>query len=169
MKPPPIQDRASRATHCLERAWQMLRKLYPELPQAVIVIISADRRRGRLGHFSGAQWRYRAPQRIHEVGVSPDLFRQYEDLLEVLLHEAAHAILYKQDASAGCGSGGYYHRHEFRDKCIALGLECKFRNTRYGWTDTQWPPRRKVPTRYQGVLSYLRRHLPLGDRPSNSF
>src|SRR5439155_16978937 len=158
------RDRASRATRGLEQAWEMLRKLIPHVPPAVVVVLNTQSRRRAFGDFTPSVWRYRPEKNVHEIGISPDLFHAAEDVLGTLLHEASHAVLFArapQSArhSAGCGPDGYYHRKEFRDTCRELGLECLFKNRRYGWCLTQWPAS-GVPERYHPVLHLLKDTLP---------
>jgi hypothetical protein len=163
-----IKDRASRATQCLEEAWELLRKRIPKLPPVVVVVLNTNSRRRLHGAFVPSTWRYRQAKKVHEIGISPALFPTPADLLGTLLHEAAHAVLFETDAQnprhiAGCsvGKDRYYHRTEFRETCRALGLECLFRNRRYGWALTQWPAA-GVPERYQPILYLLTRALPWG-------
>jgi hypothetical protein len=165
-------NRASQATSCLERAWAILRDLHPEIPPAVMLVYSQQTRKphqkgGVLrGHFARQTWRAPGPKRRHEIGVSPYLFNSPKDVLNVLLHEAAHATLFEQDPRgkvhlAGCTPDDpFYHRSEFRDLCTKWGLECKFRNKRYGFCDTAWPANR-VNRTYRLALEVLK-GLPLG-------
>jgi hypothetical protein len=155
-----IRDRASVACACLEEAWQLLRKVHPQIPKAVMVVLPASAYRA--GHFSASSWQYKDDERAHEVGVSPILFDEPKDVIVALLHEAVHAILFPE-YRGGCSTGAnkYYHRATFRDACPYFGLECRFKNTRYGWAITQWPDG-EVPVRYAGLLKYLDANLPLG-------
>ena len=149
----PIQDRSSRAAACLEQAWRELRARHRRIPPAVLLVLSAgDRKGSKLGHFSASSWKYNRALRAHEIAVSPALFASPEDLLATLLHEAAHAILHSDHGGV---SGRYYHLATFRDVCQQLGLECQFKNTRYGWTITGWPAE-GVPSIYDPALRVLR-------------
>ncbi len=153
-----ISDRGSNCTAALERAWEGLRRIHTSVPRAVVLTLSAGDRPHRWGHFCPSSWRHRNDTRKHEVGIKPDLFNQPKAVLAALVHEAAHAIL--QNDNGGC-TGLYYHRKEFRNVCRNLGLECGFRNTRYGWCNTAWPGGR-VPKMYRPILVLLRRDLPMG-------
>lgn len=161
-----IRDRASRATQGLEQTWELLRKLIPQLPPAVVVVLNTKSRRRTLGEFTPSVWRYRPEKNVHEIGISPTLFHTPAAVLCTLLHEAAHAVLYARERQspqhlAGCSADGYYHRTEFRDTCRELGLECLFNNRRYGWSLTQWPAD-GVPDRYSHLLHLLKGSLPWG-------
>lgn len=153
------RKRASVATTCLERAWTKLRQIDERFPPAVLVILSAGDRRWRLGHCVRSTWKHPRAGSLHEIGISPELFSSAEEALAVLLHEGAHAILFEEDGDGGC-TGAYYHRKEFRDTCRTLGLSCRFKNTRKGWTLTDWPET-GAPGKYEEVLVALRQ-LPLG-------
>ena len=151
---------ASRAVSCLEDAWRQLRLLDPRIPPAVLVPLSAGDRRRKRGHFSPSAWRpFHNSSRVHEVGISPDMLSSPADVLATLLHEAAHAILYETDCAGGV-TGRYYHTTSFRDVCAVLGLECRFKHTRYGWSITRWPLS-GIPARYESVLEILAK-LPIG-------
>lgn len=161
-----IRDRASQATQGLEQTWELLRTLIPQLPPAVVVVLNTSSRRRQLGDFTPSVWRYRHEQNVHEIGISPDLFHTPEEVLCTFLHEASHAVLFASDRHspqhiAGCSPDGYYHRKEFRDTCRELGLECLFKNRRYGWCLTQWPAD-GVPERYHDILHLLKGTLPWG-------
>jgi hypothetical protein len=156
-----ISDRASIATKALEAAWTMLIKLHHTIPHAVVTLLTSGDRRRQLGHLSHSVWQYRDDKQRHEVGISPNLFQDPERLLSTMLHEAAHAILHKENG--GCTSDKYndYHRISFRDTCKKLGLECEFKDTRRGWTLTSWPDG-KIPDIYAQVLKHLKKELPKG-------
>lgn len=167
-----INDRASKATKCLETAWKMLSKElgFRQLPPAVILILGADSRRRKSGHFAGSTWRYHSrTKKVHEIAITSDLFQMSELLLAVLIHEAVHAILCHTEKDntkhyAGCSPDGYYHRVEFRNKCRKFGLVCEFRNGRHGWNITKWG-KEGVPERYSKILQFLKTSMPLGTKP----
>ena len=127
---------------------------------------TARRKNGvTLGHFDPNSWKAPRPGQAHEIAINPRLFETPDELLGTLVHEAAHALLFATAGKrathvAGCGPDGFYHRTEFRDACSELGLECRFRNRRYGWATTQWP-RTGPPAKYDQILAMLR-DMPLG-------
>ncbi len=160
-----VQRRGSLSSHILERGWSRLRRIIPGLPGAVMLPMDAGARRHRLGHFAPSSWRVRGPRHAHEVAISPLLFSSPEALLETLVHEAVHAWLYATAVSSAHVGGvsvkdRYYHRREFRDACLKVGLECRYLNGRYGWTLTRWPET-GVPEVYRPVLKLVAK-LPLG-------
>jgi hypothetical protein len=141
----------------------MIREIQPCLPPVVIVILPSGARERKKGHFSKCQWQTAEPNDAHEVAINPQLFGRAEDVLETLLHEAAHALLWEWGLNGGCGPDGYYHREEFRNVCRKLGLECVLSNRRYGWNVTRWP-KQGVRAEYRSALRKLRGALPLGAR-----
>jgi hypothetical protein len=126
-----VDTRGSSAAKCLEKAWGIIRRVQPCLPQVVFVILASGSR-SRKGRFTGCVWRTTTIDSGHEIAISPALFNRSEDVLAILLHEAAHALLFEWGLNGGCGPDGYYHREEFRAVCKKLGLGCVFRNKRYG-------------------------------------
>lgn len=160
-----VENRGSKATRVLERAWNNLRKVDDRIPVAVIVLIDAPGRSKRRGHFAMSTWTYRGADRAHEVGVSPRLFMQPKEVLATMLHEAAHASLSEEGKNGGMGSTAYYHTKIFRDRCQEFGLECEFLNSRYGWTITRWPlrgGRDQIPRKYAPILTDIKHQLPAG-------
>ncbi len=146
-------------TAVLETAWSQLREIIPGLPQVVMLVLSAREFRRR-GHFVGDAWLKRRQQDLlHEVAVHPGMFGSPDDLLNTILHEAAHAILWetRKDGDqhyGGVSLKGYYHRMEFRRAAEQLGLAVHFLNRRYGHCVTTWPAA-GVPAQYEGVLHIL--------------
>jgi hypothetical protein len=155
-----VVGRGSAAVATLEAAWNMLRELERRIPLAVLTFVDARSRDRVHGYCARSTWKKRTGA-AHEVAISPGLIGHPEDLLETMLHEAAHAVLFEAGANGGMGSTRYYHTKTFRDQCRAFGLACDFLNSRYGWTLTAWPVT-GVADRYKPVLARLRRGLPSG-------
>jgi len=155
-------DRGSQVILLLERAWEILRSVESRIPIAVLTLVDARSRLNVRGYFANSRWK--KPGRYggaHEVAVSTHLIAEPSLLLATLLHESAHAILHESGHNGGMGSTGYYHTKKFRDVCIQLGLECRFRDTRYGWTISQWPEGEKIPEKWLPALAILE-SLPSG-------
>jgi len=155
-------DRGSQAIVALENAWLAIRQIHKDIPAAVLVVVDVSGRKRKWGHFAGWSWKARGKRRVHEVAINPALFGQPEQVLGVLLHEAAHASLHEEGLHGGV-SGRYYHLKEFRDRCLQYELDCKFANTRYGWTNTEWPEDRPMPVKYRSIVKRLKAELPFGD------
>jgi hypothetical protein len=144
--------RGSSLVRVIEAAWSRLQRQIVGLPNVVVVVLSG--RRAPYGHFGAARWQRLGKAGVTgELGVNPALFHSPHAVLEVLLHEAAHALL----SSRGIKDvRDYYHRKSFRDVCVKeLDLDCEFRNPRFGWTSTSLPAFRA--TRYAEVLQELKR------------
>ena len=147
----------------LTDTWTLLRTDPVSLPLPdKVLLFPLTETRGRpsnwltFGHFAPSRWTTTGDGG-HEVALHPGLFSEPEDLLLVLLHEAAHALLL--DQNLGCSPpGGYYHRKNFRDQCLEMGLLCDWVDTRHGWNRTRWPDG-AVPLRYRPALEYLRDRL----------
>jgi len=152
--------RGSLAVQRLEESYRLIRIAEPCLPRVVIVLLPAAVR-NKIGHFHGLAWLAEHTEgRDHEVAIHPATFGQPEEVLNTLLHEAAHALLFEWGMNGGCGDNGYYHREEFKRVCEKLGLCCSFTSRRHGWNETTWPET-GVPTRWEPVLDLLRT-LPIG-------
>lgn len=159
-----IAGRAATAASVLEAAWWQLRTMHQGLPKAVVNVMTAGDRKRAFGHMAPSSWRYQKRTRLHEIAISPALFNHPKEVLAVMLHEAAHALLVARRGNGG--TNGYYHRREFRDAAVMLGLDCEFKNTRYGFSITRWPRNwersRGLASRNSEILRLLRERLPWG-------
>lgn len=155
-----VERRGSTAVEALEAAWDLLREIERRIPRAVVTFVDLRSRHRLRGYFAYSIWKKRRGE-AHEVAFSPELIGRTKELLATMLHEAAHAVLYESGHKGGMGSTSYYHTKKFRDQCRDLGLECRFRDTRYGWAITHWPAA-GVPERYEPLLRFLRDQLPAG-------
>lgn len=106
---------ASALVAACERAWDAIRDHHPDLPDAVIVIGSGVER-GRLvklGHWWGGRWIADGATRGEVLLAGEALHQPADDVFEVLLHEAAHAL----NAARGIkdtSRGGRYHNQHFK-------------------------------------------------------
>ena len=155
-----VPERGSGAVRVIEAAWEQLRAIERAIPPAVITLVNVESRHRTRGYFAWSVWKKRKGQ-AHEIGISPRLIGHPMELLATMLHEAAHAVLFESGQNGGMGSGGYYHRKEFRDLCRLFGLKCEFKDTRYGWNLTSWP-NDMIPERLSEVYQSLRRDMPAG-------
>lgn len=130
----PLDKRINSYIEAVQKVWDNLRNRFSDLPNSVIIIFSKTRGKRFFGHFAPALWAAQGPAGRHEVAINPRLFSNKYQTLGVILHEAAHAILYKRKIRC---TNSYYHLKNFRNFCRnELHLNCEWRNTRYGWTDT---------------------------------
>ena len=109
----------------LARIWGAIRKRHPEVPG--VVLLPAPNPHGNanvLGHFAALRWSARKAQDsavVHEViVVAEHLNRTPEDILETLLHEAAHAMNFERKIK-DC-SASQYHNQRFKAAAEELGL-----------------------------------------------
>lgn len=130
------QRRGTIAAETIGLCWESLQKKHKDIPKAVAVVIPCFQRRTG-GIFTAARWISTGKHNISEIGISSILFSFPTSALSVILHECAHAILWKRGLPPVTGKGGYYHTKEFRNVCRdELSLDCEFLNTRYGWHNT---------------------------------
>ncbi len=109
----------------LARVWSKIRSYHPDVPG--VVLLAAPAANGApncLGYFAPLRWN--APKvagdPVHEVVVIAEyLDRGVEDILDTLLHEAAHALNFARKIH-DC-SRSQYHNAKFKEAAEALGLE----------------------------------------------
>lgn len=115
----------------LEECWNDIRKIVGEdvIPEATLIILPASENK-ILGSFTHSSWAFNNEKRQHEVSISPRILNKPEKLLETLLHEATHALLFESkeynDGShiAGCSTKNpKYHTSLFREAALFLGLK----------------------------------------------
>lgn len=119
--------------------WRQIQLRHPELPAVMFTLGEGGGPDGRqrLGHFLAGGWVRRGSEdRVHEVFVGAEgLAAGAEELLDTLLHEAAHALAHVrgvQDTSRQ----GRYHNARFRDVAREIGLVCT-QSAGDGWAQTQ--------------------------------
>ncbi|MFT4010937.1 MAG: hypothetical protein QM655_12950 [Nocardioidaceae bacterium] len=118
--------------------WTKVRSLHPEVPAVMFTLGEGIAPNGRvtLGHFLAAGWIERGTdQTINEVFIGAEgLAAGADELLDTLLHEAAHALAHARGL-ADTSRQGRYHNAKFRDVAIELGLECTS-DAKRGWAET---------------------------------
>lgn len=121
----------------LSAIWTSIRAHHPDVPG--VVLLPAPAPSGRmnvLGHFAALRWspREEGGQLMHEVVVIAEhLKRGAEDVLETLLHEAAHAMNFARGIH-DC-SASQYHNGRFKEAAQELGLAVE-RARHYGFALT---------------------------------
>lgn len=118
-------DYSLRLISALTDLWNAIRARHPEVPAVVLLPApSPNRKLNVLGHFAPLRWKAKRDQdekALHEVVVVAEhLDRGPEDILETLLHEAAHAANHEKKIK-DCGRS-QYHNAQFRSAAEALGL-----------------------------------------------
>lgn len=127
---------ASELVAACEEAWSSIQKHHPRVPDAVIILGSGVER-GRLvklGHWWSGRWIADDQVRGEVLRAGEALHLKPEDVLEVLLHEAAHSL----NADLGINDtsrGGRYHNARFRQSAGELGLSMTTAPP-YGWAGT---------------------------------
>lgn len=114
----------------LERTWAAIQRKHPEVPDVLIITGQGDKGRSiTRGHFAADRWRPSGPGRpkkgetLHELFVGGErLADGAEQVLQTMLHEAAHGLAVKrgiQDTSRQ----GRYHNRRFVKLSEELGLK----------------------------------------------
>jgi hypothetical protein len=117
--PAPERDQrevaASAVVAALERTWACIRQQHPELPEAVVILgPGSEARRGlvELGHFAAGRWHDQAAKaNRHEVLVAGEgLRRGPRDVLDTLLHEAAHGLAHVRKVKDTSRQGRWHNQ-----------------------------------------------------------
>lgn len=139
----------------LSAVWEHIRVLHPDVPDVVVLPApSSDRRFRVLGHFAPLRWRTRdGPDAlVHEVVVVAEhLDRSAEDIVETLLHEAAHAMN-RERGIFDCSPTSQYHNKRFAAAAEEIGLEV-YPTKNYGFAYTELPA--ATAERYRAQIEAL--------------
>lgn len=123
-------------TQALAAVWTEIRRFHPDVPGVVLLPAPAAGRRV-LGHFAALRWsatRHPGGGYLHEVVVSAEyLNRDPVDVIETLIHEAAHALNFARGIK-DC-SKNQYHNKRFKAAAEELGLVVD-QMPHYGWAHT---------------------------------
>ncbi len=151
----------------LARVWSKIRALHPEVPGVVLLAApAANGMPNSLGHFAPLRWRgpRTVADSIHEVVVIAEhLDRPPEQILETLIHEAAHA--YNHQRGVHDCSKSQYHNRKYKETAEALGLEVR-QVAHYGFALTSLAP--GTAGKYEEEVQYLQRVLIHRRRPDLS-
>lgn len=108
----------------LTRIWSRIRVHHPDVPGVMLLAAPSSRRDlSVLGHFAPLRWRHKEKGGIHYhevVVVAEHLDRNPADIVETLLHEAAHALNFARGIK-DCTSS-QYHNQRFKSAAEELGL-----------------------------------------------
>lgn len=121
----------------LSAIWRTIRLLHPDVPSVVLIPAPAAKK-NVLGHFAPLRWRPNVATSevttLHEVVVVAEhLNRGAEEILETLLHEAAHALNFERGIKDCTAS--QYHNARFKGAAEEMGLTvCQVRH--YGYAVT---------------------------------
>ena len=157
-------DYSLRLIAALTELWNAIRARHPSVPAVVLLPApSPAKRMNVLGHFAPLRWKGRRPNddRLHEVlVVAEHLDRGAEEVLDTLLHEAAHAANHERGVK-DCGKS-QYHNSAFRKMAESLGLEVQ-QVPNYGYAHTTLPA--ATAQLYETGLAALREVLISRHRP----
>ena len=130
-EPRAIEQHGSRIIAALERAWAAIQDQHPDVPDVVIVTGAGSNQKGtpegyRLrGHHWPERWILDGQDRPR----APELFIAGELLsaggravVEVMLHEAAHALATRRGIKDTSAAGNRYHNKRFVALAAELGL-----------------------------------------------
>jgi hypothetical protein len=125
----------------LADVWSAIRARHPDVPGVMLLAAPAGRRRGNvLGHFAALRWQAKGKHgegAVHEVAVIAEhLNRKAEDIVETLIHEAAHAMNFARGIR-DCSSS-QHHNRRFKAAAEELGLVVE-RVPHYGYALTRLP------------------------------
>lgn len=157
-------DYSLRLIAALTALWNAIRARHPSVPAVVLLPApSPAKKLNVLGHFAPLRWTGRRSNddRLHEVlVVAEHLDRGAEDVLDTLLHEAAHSVNFEKGIK-DC-SKSQYHNARFRMAAESLGLAVR-QVPHYGHSHTTLPE--ATAKLYESGLAALREVLISRRRP----
>jgi hypothetical protein len=130
----------------LEQAWAAIRDQHPEIPDVVAVTGAGSNQKGLPKGYAlrGHHWPERwvtdpAEHRMPELFVAGELLAAGgRAILEVMLHEAAHALAVVRGIKDTSAEGNRYHNKRFVALAIELGLRGPDRPEKVlGWSNCQ--------------------------------
>jgi hypothetical protein len=129
--PRTIAEHGSRIIAALEHAWAAIRDTHPDVPDVVIVTGAGSNQKGTPEGYQlrGHHWPERWVLGGQDQPRAPELFVAGELLaaggravVEVMLHEAAHALATKRGIKDTSAAGNRYHNKRFVALAAELGL-----------------------------------------------
>ena len=130
-EPRTIEQHGSRIIAALERAWAAIQDQHPDVPDVVIVTGAGSNQKGtpegyRLrGHHWPERWVLdgQDEQRAPELFIAGELLSAGgRAVVEVMLHEAAHALATRRGIKDTSAAGNRYHNKRFVALAAELGL-----------------------------------------------
>lgn len=155
-----MKNNASPLVRALEDAWAELQERHKGLPD-VVVVLGTGSIGGTLDHWgtwTEASWSVGGTE-TGEFKLSGETAAEgAEKVLEVLIHEAAHAlngVRGVQDTSRQ----GRYHNVNFLNTAVEMGLSVEKDDT-YGWAHTTYTPREEDAEMLAKIRTALRLEKP---------
>ena len=130
-QPRSIEPHGSRIIIALEHAWAAIQDQHPDVPDVVIVTGAGSNQKGtpegyRLrGHHWPGRWVLDGPDedRAPELFIAGELLAAGgRAVVEVMLHEAAHALATRRGIKDTSAAGNRYHNKRFAALAAELGL-----------------------------------------------
>jgi hypothetical protein len=140
------REYGSQIITALEQAWAAIRDRHPEIPDVVIVTGAGSNQKGLPKGYAlrGHHWPERwvtdpAEHRMPELFVAGELLAAGgRAIVEVMLHEAAHALAVVRGVKDTSAEGNRYHNKRFVVLAIELGLRGPDRPEKVlGWSSCQ--------------------------------
>lgn len=128
----PIGKQGGRIVTALERAWAAIQAQCPDVPPVIVVTGSGSHQKGTPDGYRlrGHHWPERWVIDAKAGKYAPELFVAGETLglgsskiMEVLLHEAAHALAAARGIKDTSSEGHKYHNRRYADLAMELGLQ----------------------------------------------
>jgi hypothetical protein len=129
--PKATEQHGSRIIAALEHAWAAIQDQHPDVPDVVIVTGAGANQKGTPEGYQlrGHHWPERWVLNGQEATRAPELFIAGELLaaggravVEVMLHEAAHALATRRGIKDTSAAGNRYHNKRFVALAAELGL-----------------------------------------------
>jgi hypothetical protein len=148
---------ASALVAACEAAWAEIQQHHPELPPAVIVLGTGIQggKLVKLGHWWQSQWVADGAARGEVLLAGEALHLPADQVLEILVHEAAHGINSARGVK-DTSRGGRYHNQRFKATAAEVGLKVERMNP-YGWARTTLRP--ETVERYADAIATIGEHL----------
>ena len=130
-EPRAIEQHGSRIIAALEHAWAAIQDQHPDVPDVVIVTGAGSNQKGTPEGYRlrGHHWPERWVLDGQDEARAPELFIAGELLsaggravVEVMLHEAAHALATRRGIKDTSAAGNRYHNKRFVALAAELGL-----------------------------------------------
>lgn len=114
---------ASALVATLEQAWAAIVDQHPEVPEVVVVVPGSGGRARelKLGHLAAGRWEVEGGQRSELLVGGEGLALGPKELLNTLLHEAAHGLGWARGVQ-NTSRGGRYHNRRYKALAEEMGL-----------------------------------------------
>ena len=148
---------ASALVAACEAAWADIQRHHPELPPVVMVLGTGIQggKLVKLGHWWQSQWTADGAARSEVLLAGEALHLPADQVMEILVHEAAHGINCARGVK-DTSRGGRYHNERYKTTAIEVGLRVQKMNP-HGWARTTLRP--ETIERYSGAIAEIAEHL----------